>query len=62
MTWLVGTPSRMGKRNKSGLLLLYGLFLVRQRAPQATDAEHLTPLQLLDERDAVEEFSVHVVA
>ena len=34
--------------------------LVRQRAPQTTDAEHLTPLQLLDERDAVEEFSVHV--
>ena len=27
MIWLVGMPSRIGKRKRSGLPLLYGLFL-----------------------------------
>ena len=45
-----------------GIVALVWVFLVRQRAPQTTDAEHLAPLQLLDERDAVEEFSVHQAA
>ena len=51
-----------GEEEQVGIVALVWVVLVRQRAPQTTDAEHLTPLQLLDERDAVEEFSVHVVA
>ena len=45
-----------------GVAAFVRVVLVRQCAPHASDAEHLSPLQLLDEGDAVEELSVHVVA
>ena len=45
-----------------GVAAFVGVVLVRQRAPHAADAEHLSPFQFLDEGDAVEELPVHVVA
>ena len=37
-----------------------GIVLVGQRTPQDLHANELTPLQFLDERNAVEQFAVHV--
>ena len=51
-----------GEEEEVGIAALVGVVLVRQRAPQSADAEHLAPFQLLDEREAVEQLSVHVVA
>ena len=45
-----------------GIITFERIVLVGQRSPQGAHTEHLSPFQLLDERDAVEEFSVHVVA
>ena len=45
-----------------GIAAFVGVVLVGQCAPHAADAEHLSPLQLLDEGNAVEELPVHVVA
>ena len=43
-----------------GVLSKGGVILVRKLSPQALDPNELTPLQLLQQRDTIEDLPVHV--
>ena len=44
-----------------GVAALEWIVLVGQCPPQCADTEHFSPFQILDQRDAVEQLSVHVI-
>ena len=50
------------KQEQFGIVALVRVVFICQRSPKATDTEHFSPLQLLEEGNAVEQFAVHVVA
>ena len=44
-----------------GIAALEWIVLVGQCSPQGADTEHFSPFQILDQRNAVEQLSVHVI-